>query len=94
VLARYPVGRLFDLFTLQDVAWSVVPLVKTPALVVAAVHDHVIALDGVRELHAALPGARLLELQRGFHILPRDTDRALLAAEVAEFLEAPATAAQ
>ncbi len=87
VLARYPLARLFDLFTLQDVAQESLPLVRAPSLVVAAVNDHVASFAGAEALCARLPGARLVPLQRGFHILPRDRDRALLCAEVAEFFD-------
>ena len=87
LLPRYPAGRLFDLFTLQDLAQAAVPRVDAKALIVAAVNDHVVALEGVEQLHRALPRSRLLMLQRGFHILPRDRDRALLFTEIAEFID-------
>lgn len=88
VLARYPLSRLFDLFTLQDVAQLIVPLVTQPTLIAAAVHDHVVALDSIKRLHRQILTSRFLLLQRGFHIVPRDTDRALLLAEISEFLDA------
>lgn len=88
VLPRYPMARLFDLFTLQDVARESVPLVRVPALLLGAAHDHVVASEGLEELHRLLPGSRSLTVQRGFHILPRDRDRALVCAEVAEFVDA------
>ncbi len=88
VLARYPLARLFDLFHLQDLVKAAAPTVPTPSLVVGAVHDHVVAFDGVDQLHRSLAASRLLVLQRGFHILPRDVDRARLASEVADFFDA------
>lgn len=88
LLKKYPVARLRDLFRLQDLARAAAPLVRQPALVVAARQDHVVDFKGVQELVQALPSARLLVLERGFHILPRDHDRALLATEVAGFLDA------
>lgn len=91
LLPRYPVARLFDLFELQDAARAAAPRVSQPALVVAAAHDHVVDMAGVRELLAALPRGRLVLLQQGFHVLPRDKDRALLCDEVAAFLDAPAS---
>ncbi len=87
VLPRYPVTRLLDLFTLQDVAKLAVPLVKVPALIAAAVHDHVVVRKDIERLHRDLPGSKYVLLQRGFHILPRDTDRARLISEVCAFLE-------
>lgn len=90
ILPRYPMARLFDLFTLQDVARDSLPLVTAPALLLGAVHDHVVAFEGVEALHRLLAGSRLVTVQRGFHIMPRDRDRALVCAEVAEFVDAPA----
>jgi carboxylesterase len=88
VLPRYPVVRLFDLFQLQDEAVQALPKVHARALVAAAEQDHVVQLERVRSAAEQLH-AKLLLLKHGYHILPRDTDRALLATEVAEFLEAP-----
>jgi esterase/lipase len=51
------------------------------------VHDHVVQFESVEALHASMPGSRWLVLQRGFHILPHDVDRARLMAEVAEFID-------
>lgn len=87
VLARYPIARLFDLFALQRQARSAAPQVTTPTLIVAATHDHVVAFDSIEALHRAVKGSRFLVLNRGFHILPHDHDRARLATEVAEFLD-------
>ena len=87
ILPRYPMARLFDLFTLQDVARESLPLVTAPALLLGAVHDHVVDFDGHEELHRLLPGSRFVTVQRGFHIMPRDRDRALVCAEVAEFVD-------
>lgn len=87
-LPRYPMLRLFDLFALQDEAHQALPKVKAKVLIAAAEQDHVVQLHRVRAAAEAMH-ARLLLLKRGYHILPRDTDRALLATEVAEFLEAP-----
>lgn len=87
LMRKFPLARLLDLFRLQDLAREAAPRVRHPALVVAARQDHVIDLPGVHELVATLPHARLLVLERGFHILPRDNDRALLATEVVAFLD-------
>ena len=87
MLERYPVTRLLDLFTLQDVAQLSVPLIRAPTLIAAAVNDHVVALDGIERLHRSMPSSRFLLLQRGFHILPRDSDRARLISETCAFLE-------
>ncbi len=86
MLSRYPANRLLDLFTLQDIAKLAVPLVRQPTLIAAAVNDHVVSLERIEQLHREIPASRFLLLQRGFHILPRDTDRALLLSEVSAFL--------
>lgn len=87
VLPRYPVARLFDLFDLQRLARRAAPRVSVKTLIVAAANDHVVDRRSVEALHAAMPDAERLLLQRGFHIVPQDVDRARLAAEVAEFLD-------
>ena len=91
LLRRYPLARVLDLLTVQDLAWLAVPRVQCPALVVAAAHDHVVALSGVEELAQRLQRARLVVLQRGWHIVPRDADRALAITEAATFLDALVT---
>ncbi len=87
ILARYPLARLYDLFTIQDHAREAVSRVSCAALIAGAEQDHVVPFSSVQALHRLLPGAKLLTLRRGFHILPRDTDRALLADEVAGFFD-------
>jgi carboxylesterase len=86
-LARYPLDRVLDLFTLQDLAFEAAPRVRSPALVLAAANDHVVALAGIEELARRLPRARLEVLQRGWHVIPRDEDRALAATLTADFLD-------
>jgi carboxylesterase len=87
LLPRYPVARVLDLFTLQDVAADAVQDVRCPSLVLAARNDHVVDFDAVLALHARLPGARLVTLQRGFHQVLRDTDRAVAITAVADFFD-------
>jgi carboxylesterase len=88
ILPRYPLARLYDLFTIQDHAQAVVSEVRCPTLVAAAEQDHVVDFQSVEGLVRQLPNARLLTLRQGFHILPRDKDRALLADSVAGFFDA------
>jgi carboxylesterase len=87
LLPRYPAARLRDMFALQRLAASAVPQVRCPALVVVAEHDHVIDLRAALALEHALREARLVRLQRGFHLMPRDVDRARLATEVGGFFD-------
>lgn len=88
VLPRYPVARLFDLFELQRLARRAASRVSSPTLIAAAANDHVVDFASIEALHRDVVGSRLLVLQRGFHILPQDLDRARLLTEVAEFLDA------
>ncbi|MDX2009624.1 MAG: alpha/beta fold hydrolase [Myxococcaceae bacterium] len=87
VLPRYPVARLFDLFELQRLAQRAASRVTGPTLIAAAVNDHVVDFASIEALHQTVAGSRLLVLQRGFHILPQDLDRARLNTEVAEFID-------
>jgi carboxylesterase len=92
LLRRYPLARVLDLLTLQDLARVAEPRVACPVLVLAAAEDHVVSLPGVEALARRLAHARLVVLQRGWHIIPRDADRALAATEAAAFLDALALA--
>jgi carboxylesterase len=90
VLSRYPVTRLFDLFELQELARDAAPHVRTRALIIASVNDHVVEPSSIAGLHRAMPASKLLLLQRGFHIIPQDVERARVAASVADFFDEPA----
>lgn len=87
LMARYPLARAFDLFALQDTAREAWPRTTAPALVAASVHDHVVDFGAVEALRHARPGVRFVRLQRGFHQLCRDRDRALVIAEAAAFVD-------
>jgi carboxylesterase len=88
VLPRYPAARLRDLFALQELAARAVGQVRAPAFLAVSEHDHVVSVPAVRSLHQQLSGSRLLLLQRGFHIIPRDLERARLNAELGAFFDA------
>lgn len=87
LLPRYPLARVLDLFTLQDLVDDALVDVRCPSVVLAARNDHVVDCDAVAAFQARLPRSRLVTLQRGFHIIPRDTDRAVAITEVAEFFD-------
>lgn len=91
LLSRFPLVRLFDLFELQDQAALAETGIGCPSLIVGAVNDHVVDVEAVQALQRRLPCSRLLLLQRGFHIIPRDVDRALALTEVAHFVQGLAT---
>jgi carboxylesterase len=88
LLPRYPASRLRDVFTLQTLASRAVPMVRCPSMVAVSENDHVIDVRAARALAGKLPQARLLMLHRGFHIIPRDLERARLATEVGAFFDA------
>lgn len=88
LLPRYPLARVFDLFELQDLARLSEPGVRCPVLVVGAMRDQVVDFEEVCALHSRLGNSRLLVLQHGAHLIPRDVDRALALSEVGEFLDA------
>jgi carboxylesterase len=88
VLPRYPAARLRDLFALQALAAQAVPSVRAPSLVAVSEQDHVVSVGAVRSLQRQLPQSRLLMLQRSFHLLPRDVERARVATEVGAFFDA------
>jgi len=87
LLPRYPLARVLDLFTLQDMATGALEDVRCPSLVLAARNDHVVDFAAVSAFQARLPRSRLVTLQRGFHLIPRDTDRAVAITEIAEFFD-------
>ena len=90
VLAAFPVARLKDLCTLQDLAVMDAPRVRCPVLVATAEQDHVVDPEGGRWLAGRLtasPEVRLVAFREGFHIIPRDVSGPLLAAEVEAFVE-------
>lgn len=90
VLPAFPVARLRDLCTLQNLAVRDVAHVRCPTLVAVAEQDHVVDPEGGRWLARRLtasPSVRLLSLREGFHIIPRDTAGPRLASEVGDFLE-------
>lgn len=87
ILPRYPLARAFDLFELQDEARAAIPRIQCPSLVIGAANDHVVDTPTAMELPKQLPFSRGVLLQRGFHIIPRDTDRALAFTEVAHFVD-------
>jgi carboxylesterase len=90
ILPAFPSMRLNDLWILQEAAIKDAPRVRCPTLVVVAEQDHVVDPEGGRWLATQLtntPVVRLLSLQEGYHIVPRDRGGPRLATEVEDFLE-------
>lgn len=90
ILSAWPTARLYDLFTLQDRCAHMLAAVRAPALVMVAAQDHVVTPDGGARLARGLRHSRevrLMHLEQGFHILPRDHGRERVAREVIDFFE-------
>jgi carboxylesterase len=87
ILPRYPLSRVLDLLELADLARHAERRINCPSLVIGAKHDHVVDTDEVMALQSRLPFSQRLLLQRGFHIIPRDTDRAPALSAIAHFVE-------
>ncbi len=88
LLKRYPAARLLDLFALQRQARAVINNLTLPVLTLHAVNDHVVSFRGVQELGLAMPQMQTRVLQRGFHIMCRDVDRATAVTHAADFIDA------
>jgi Esterase/lipase len=90
VLRAWPSARLRDLWEVQDLAWGSAARVTCPVLVVVAAEDHVVDEAGaaglVRRLEKS-PSVRYVRIENSAHILPRDRNRDLVAAEVTGFVE-------
>lgn len=87
VLPKYPAARLRDMFALQGLAEKAISQVACPSLVLVAENDHVIDVAAASALPKRLKRSRLVSFQRGFHLMPRDVDRARVAAEVGAFFD-------
>ncbi len=87
LLKRYPAARLRDLFRLQELAAQAATQLRTKTFLTVSANDHVVSVPAVRRLHEQLPGSQLTLLQRGYHIIPRDLDRARVASDVGGFFD-------
>ena len=88
-LTAVPVGAVAELRALSRRVERLLPVVSTPALVLAGAHDHTVTLRGVRRLAAALGSgpAPVQVLPRSAHLLAIDVDRERCADEVLRFIE-------
>lgn len=76
LLAAFPTSRLHDLWAVQDEANRCAKAVGVPVLALAAPFDGVVSTRGVKQLCKRLsssPEVRFVELQKGCHIIPRDS---------------------
>ncbi|HET9597842.1 MAG TPA: alpha/beta fold hydrolase [Anaeromyxobacteraceae bacterium] len=84
-----PLGAVGELVALAHHVDAILPGVVAPALVVASRHDHTVRLAGARRLARRVGSgpARLLVLERSYHLVGIDVERDRVADAVAEFLE-------
>src|SRR4029453_13704643 len=90
VLRAWPSARLRDLWEMQDLAWGSAARVTCPVLVLVAAQDHVVDEAGAAALVRRLeksPSVRYVRIENSAHILPRDRNHELVAAEVTGFIE-------
>jgi carboxylesterase len=84
-----PLGAVGELLGLARHVDALLPGIVAPAIVVAARNDHTVRLAGARRLARRLGSgpARLLVLERSYHLVGIDVERDVVADAVAEFLE-------
>lgn len=90
ILRAWPTVRLWDLWRVQDRAMARARRVRCPALIAFSRNDHVIDTAGAEQLARQLtasPGLRVVRIDEGFHIMPRDYGKERVAREVREFFE-------
>jgi len=85
-----PLGAVTELEALAAHVDRGLPGIVAPALVVAARHDHTVALSGARRLARRIGSgpARLDVLEQSWHLVGIDVERDRCAREAVEFLEA------
>jgi len=90
VLRAWPSTRLRDLWEMQDLAWGSARRVTCPVLVMVAAEDHVVDPGGAAALARRLeksPSVRFVRIENSAHIMPRDRNGELVAAEVTAFVD-------
>jgi len=87
-MSGVPVRSVAELAALSRHVDRLLPAIAVPALVVAAREDHTVRLSGAERIALRLGGpARLLVLERSFHLVGIDVERDRCADEVASFFD-------
>ncbi len=88
-MAAVPIAAVGELMELARHVEVLLPGVVAPALVVAGRRDHTVTLRGARRLARRIGSgpARLLVLERSFHLVGIDVERERCADEVAAFFD-------
>lgn len=90
MLPYFPSARLQCLHTLQGLARRALSGVKSPTLILMAEREHVVKVEGGDEIARGLKhvsNVRLVRVEKGFHIMPRDLGRDVVFYEITEFFE-------
>jgi len=87
-LRAFPIAALEALLDLMDVVRADLPSVRHPTLVIHGRHDHTVPMEDSLELTGSL-GSDVIErlwLDRSFHIVALDVERAAVVEAVTRFL--------
>jgi carboxylesterase len=87
-LNAFPLAALENLIDVMDTVRADLPSVRQPALVVHGRHDHTVPMDDSLELTGSL-GSDVIErlwLERSFHVVARDVERAAVLEAVTRFI--------
>jgi len=96
-MVAVPLSAVGELRLLAREVDELLPAVRAPALVVAGGRDHTVTLAGARRLAARIGSgpARVVVLERSFHLVGIDVERDRCAGEVAAFFASiPPSAAE
>jgi carboxylesterase len=87
-LRAFPIAALENLLDLMDSVREDLPAIRTPTLVVHGRHDHTVPMDDSFELTGSLASDVIerLWLERSYHIVTLDVERAALIDTVMKFL--------
>jgi carboxylesterase len=87
-LRAFPLSAVTSLFQLMDQVRGDLPSVRAPTLVIHGRHDHTVPMEDSLELTGSL-GSEVIErlwLDRSFHIVTLDVERATVTSAVVGFL--------
>ena len=87
-LRAFPIAALGNLLDLMDTVRADLPAVRQPVLVVHGRHDHTVPMDDSLELTGSV-GSDVIErlwLERSFHIVAQDVERATVIEAVTRFI--------
>ena len=96
VIKETRVDTIYGLVDLMDAALDSAPLLDAPLLVMHGAQDEIVPKTPIRRFIGSLPpecrrGARLAWYKDGYHMLLRDLEGPMVAADVASWVLAPAT---